>query len=459
MHGGSSNALSKRALWSRLKRVAHARERFLPTRRRLGSASGFKRLTPVKILYLAHRIPYPPNKGEKIRTFHQIQQLARRHTIHLCSFLDDPRDLPGASELREHCASVEVVYHGQARILLLAVAAFLKRSPFSVSLFYRKALAEKVAQKAATERFDCIIVSSSSMAQYACLVPRVPKILDFIDLDSEKWGLYAQHRMSPLSLIYRLEAQRLAKYEEEMAHLFDHSIVISEEERRVFQKRVSNGPVAVISNGVDLEYFSPRGNVAPKISQPVIVFTGAMDYFPNVDAVQYFCHEIFPLVRRELFGARFYIVGRNPTRPVRELSKQANVIVTGTVPDVRPYLAQATVAVAPFRLARGLQNKVLESMAMGVPVVGTTEAFKGIAATDHDGILIADDPASFARHVISLVQADAESWRGFSAQARSYVERHHRWEDQGEKLERILQKVVHKNYCSVPPEMKSAALA
>ena len=413
----------------------------------------------MKILYLAHRIPYPPNKGEKIRTFHQVQQLARRHTIHLCSFVDDPRDLPGAAKLREHCASVEVVYRGQARSVLLAAGALLKRSPFSVSLFYRKALAEKVAQKAATEQFDGIIVSSSSMAQYACLVPNVPKILDFIDMDSEKWGLYAEHRMSPLSHIYRLEAERLAKYEEEMAHVFDHSIVISEEERRVFKKRVSERAVAVISNGVDLDYFSPPGNVATKISQPIIVFTGAMDYFPNVDAVHYFCHEIFPLVRRGLSGACFYIVGRNPTWQVRELGKQTNVIVTGTVPDVRPYLAQAAVAVAPFRLARGLQNKVLESMAMGVPVVGTSQAFKGITATTQNGIRIADDARSFARCVTTVLKADAASRRQAAQQARDYVERHHRWEDQGVKLERLLEEVVMAKAEARSPGLSNAASA
>lgn len=413
----------------------------------------------MKILYLAHRIPYPPNKGEKIRTFHQIQQLARRHTIHLCSFVDDPRDLPGAAKLREHCASVEVVYRGQARSVLLAAEALLKRSPFSVSLFYRKALAEKVTQKAATERFDCIVASSSSMAQYACLVPNVPKILDFIDMDSEKWGLYAEHRRFPLSLIYRVEAERLAKYEDEMARVFDHSIVISEEERRIFQKQVSNRAVAVITNGVDLEYFSPRDNVATKIPQPIIVFTGAMDYFPNVDAVQYFCHEIFPSVRRGLSGALFYIVGRNPTRQVRELGKQTNVIVTGTVPDVRPYLAQAAVAVTPFRLARGLQNKVLESMAMGVPVVGTSQAFKGIAATAQHSIRIADDARSFAHCVTTVLQADADSGRQAARRARDYVERHHRWEDQGVKLERLLEEVVMAKAEARSPGLSNAAFA
>jgi sugar transferase (PEP-CTERM/EpsH1 system associated) len=412
----------------------------------------------VKILYLAHRLPYPPNKGEKIRTFHQVQQLAGRHTIHLCSFVDDSRDLPGVAKLREHCASVEVVYRGQARSVLLAAGALLKRSPFSVSLFYRKALAEKVTQKAATERFDCIVASSSSMAQYACLVPDVPKILDFIDMDSEKWGLYAEHRRFPLSLIYRVEAERLAKYEDEMARVFDHSIVISEEERRVFQKRVSDRPVAVISNGVDFEYFSPSRIVSGGNSQPSIVFTGVMDYFPNVDAVQFFCGEVFCRVRDLVPNAHFYIVGRNPTRQVNELGKKTNVIVTGTVPDVRPYLVQATVSVAPFRLARGVQNKVLEAMAMGVPVVGTPEAFKGISAIEQNGVRIADNPRFFAQQVATFLQG-ASLRREAGLQARRYVERHHRWEDQGAKLERLLEEVVMAKAEARSPGLSNAASA
>ena len=259
--------------------------------------------------------------------------------------------------------------------------------------------------------------------------------------------------------LYRREAELLARYEERLAIVFSHSILSSEAEAQLLRRRAKDRPVSVISNGVDLDYFSLSAIETPTIDQRVIVFTGVMDYFPNVDAVRLFCEDIFPLIRDSMPDAQFYIVGRNPSRPVKKLEHQPNVIVTGTVPDVRPYLARARVAIAPFRVARGVQNKILEAMAMGLPIVGTSETFKGIAATEADGIRIANDPTSFARHVISLVQADAESWRGFSAQARSYVERHHRWEDQGEKLERILEKVVHRNYCSVPPEMKSAALA
>ena len=412
----------------------------------------------MKILYLAHRIPYPPNKGEKIRVFNQIRQLSRRHTVHVCSFADDPNDLPQATHLNEYCASVEIVYRNNAAVILRAMAALLQRQPLSIKLFYRKALANVIRRKL-REGFDCVIVSCSSMAQYVDSRVAIPKIIDFIDVDSEKWRMYADHHPFPFSIVYRREANLLAGYEETIMREFDHAIVTSEAEARLLTRQLHEGPVSVISNGVDLEYFKPQSGHSKLEVRPLIVFIGVMDYFPNVDAVRYFYESIFPFVRIAVPNARFNIVGRNPTRHVKNLANQDGVFVTGTVNDVRPHLAQATVAVAPFRLARGVQNKILEAMAMGVPVVGTTETFKGIPATEADGIRVADDPASFARHLVTFLRADAGSWRDFSAQARSYVERHHRWEDQGEKLERILEKVVHKHYCSVPPEMKSAALA
>jgi len=328
---------------------------------------------------------------------------------------------------------------------LRATAALLKGQPLSVALFSRKSLKQKVLQKLATEQFDCIVVSSSSMAQYASFVLTIPKIIDFVDVDSEKWRSYAQHHSFPLSYIYRLEAERLARYEDQIAHTFDQCVLISEEERYLFQERVNGRSVSVISNGVDLEYFSPTRGNPPQVTSPTIVFTGVMDYFPNVDAVQYFCREIFPLVRNLVPQCRFYVVGRSPTRQVRDLANQTNVVVTGTVPDVRPYLAQATVAIAPFRLARGVQNKVLEAMAMGLPVIGTSQAFEGIAATEQDGIRIANDPQSFARHLTTFLRRDAKSGQQAGHQARSYVERYHRWEEQGVKLERLLKEVVWGN--------------
>ena len=411
----------------------------------------------MNILYISHRLPYPPNKGEKIRAFHQIRQLARDHTVHLCSFVDDPMDLPYSEALKEYCASVDIVYRSNASTPLLAAAALLKRQPLSVALFSRKSLKKKVLQKLATEQFDCIVVSSSSMAQYVSFVSTVPKVLDLVDVDSEKWRLYAQHHSFPRSFVYELEAKRLARYEEDIAHAFDHCVLISEEERRLFQERVKDRPISVISNGVDLEYFSPTRTGRLQVTPPTIVFTGAMDYFPNVDAVQYFCGEVFPLVCDAVPEAKFYIVGRSPTRQVQELGNQPNVVVTGTVPDVRPYLAQATVAVAPFRLARGVQNKVLEAMATGLPVIGTSQAFEGIAATEKNGIRVADTPDKFAREVIALLRGNAILLQRCALQARRYVEVHHQWREQGEKLEALLQKQVEAFTARGAPPLKQNA--
>jgi sugar transferase (PEP-CTERM/EpsH1 system associated) len=399
----------------------------------------------VKILYIAHRLPYPPNKGEKIRTFHQIQQLAKKHTIHLYTFVDDPDDLPHAKALRKYCGSVEVVNRGHsADACYHAAVGILKGLPLSVSLFYRTALAKKILQIISAERFDCIIASCSSMAQYVESSSGIPRIIDFIDVDSEKWSLYAQHRSFPLSFIYSCEAARLDSYEKNITALFDHSILCSRQEAESLCEKVKESPISVISNGVDLEYFSPSP-ISGGPNECTVVFTGAMDYFPNIDAVEFFSREIFPQVRSGFPSTQFYIVGRNPTPRVRELGKQTNVTVTGTVSDVRPYLARAAVAVAPFRLARGVQNKILESMAMGVPVVGTREAFKGIAATEQDGIRIADDPRSFAGHVTTFLEGDASSRREAGLQARHYVERHHRWEDRGVELEQLIEDVVRRH--------------
>lgn len=399
----------------------------------------------MKILYLAHRLPYPLNKGEKIRTFHQICHLSRHHIIHLICMVDDPTDLQYVKLLERYCASVTAVYSSKAATMFLAVGALLSQKPLSVVSFYRKQLTREIENLLAVEQFDVIFVSSSAMAEYVLPVSHIPKAIDFVDVDSEKWRLYADYHMFPFSWIYRREANLLAAYEEKIAKIFNCSVFISEQERSLFQQRVNDRPISVISNGVDSEYFSPHELVLSSSDHPVVVFTGNMDYFPNIDAVLYFCTEIFPLVCQTVPETQFFIVGRNPVRSVRELGNQQNVVVTGSVADVRPYLTKAAVAVAPFRIARGVQNKILEAMAMGLPVVGTVEAFKGIAASEQDGIRIANDPESFAQHLTTFLRRDTMFGQQAGRRARSYVERHHRWEEQGVKLERLLEEVVWGN--------------
>lgn len=393
----------------------------------------------MNILYLAHRIPYPPNKGDKIRSFYQIRHLSKQHAVHLVCLVDEKEDLQHVATLEKYCASVDAHYRGKTTGKGLGLLALFTGRPLSVAAFYSGKLAQRVARRLDSQKIDRIFVFSSAMAEYVKNVAGIPSVIDFVDVDSAKWRLYAGHHRFPLSQIYRLEADRLARYEEAAAERFDHSLFVSEAEAALFRRQVKNRLISAIPNGVDLERFIPndRGPSLPK--EPVIVFTGAMDYFPNVDGVQYFCESIFPLIRQVLPEARFCIVGRNPTRQVSALGRQPNVTVTGSVPDVRPYLAQARVAVAPLRIARGIQNKILESMAMGLPVVGTSQVFGGIQAAPGDGVRVADAPEAFAQAVLELL-GDNDLQRECSLRARRYVEHHHRWDAHGRRLEELLEK-------------------
>jgi sugar transferase (PEP-CTERM/EpsH1 system associated) len=394
----------------------------------------------MNILYIAHRLPYPPNKGDKIRSFHQIRYLSSKHRVSLACLIDEREDLRHIEPLKGYCTTIDAVYTNKNFARLKAVTMMLGDKPLSVAFFHSRRLQKKIARRIRNEKFDKIIIFSSAMAEYVRDVPDIPKVIDFVDLDSEKWRVYADYQLGAASWTYGLEARRLARYEEEVASAFDHSIFVSQAEASVFQQRVNSRRVSVIPNGVDLDYFGSNNRDRLCTDLPVIVFAGTMDYFPNVDAVRYFCNEIFPLILNAFPGVQFYIVGRNPTRVVRELNCQRRVIVTGAVPDVRPFLAKSSVAIAPFRIARGVQNKILEAMAMSLPVVGTSLAFQGIQATPADGIRIADDPKAFAQDVAKLLK-DHDLYLQCSRQVRKYVEREHRWQDHGTRLESILYEI------------------
>ncbi|HEV8128610.1 MAG TPA: glycosyltransferase, partial [Candidatus Eisenbacteria bacterium] len=366
----------------------------------------------MNLLYLAHRIPYPPDKGDKIRSYHQVRYLSERHRVALVCFADDLRDLRHADALREFCASVDVVYRSPLEARITGLRALLDGRAISVAAF-----ASGELHRAAEYRLrgaDIAIGFSSVMAQYVPERSGVPRLMDFVDVDSDKWRLYASRRRGPAAWIYAREAEKLGRFEERVARTWDHSIFVSVREARLLAARVPDRPWTALPNGVDLSYFDPsrttldtkghgngghrngnrNGNSHGARPEPIpnamaeapsIVFTGLMDYFPNVDGVRHFCAEIFPRVRAEVPDARFVIVGRNPVRSVRALARLPGVSVTGAVPDVRPYLASAAVSVAPLRVARGIQNKILEAMAMALPVVATSAAFEGVGAPKGTG--------------------------------------------------------------------------
>jgi len=446
----------------------------------------------MNILYIAHRIPYPPNKGDKIRSFNEIKYLSQRHEIHLACLADDPKDLEYEEHLKGFCKSTKVVLINPKLAKLKSSIGLFSTKPLSVSYFYSRKLQQTVDQLLSTNDYDAIFCFSSPMAEYvfkskllvsSCLKlekslvkglpvtrneqqetsnlhpatrnhqpstsnhrPSTRLIMDFVDVDSDKWAQYSKYARFPKSWIYALEGRRLADYERNVAEKFDHSIFVTEAEERIFKSKNSHiQNVSVISNGVDLDYFSPTVSQAQATSnqppatgnqQPVIVFTGAMDYYANVDGVIWFTNEILPLIKKEIPGVKFFVVGSNPTREVRKLANYDGVTVTGYVKDTREYLRRATVVVVPLRIARGVQNKILEAMAMGLSVVATPQAFEGIDAKPKEVLILEESAEKFGESVVQLLR-DICLRKFLGDNARKAVEDNYIWTRNLGKLDEI----------------------
>ena len=379
------------------------------------------------LLFLCHRLPYPPDKGDKIRSFHILRELAARYRVHLGTFIDDPADLAYLPVLEALCASVHAVPISPRLRRLGSLPALWRGEALGLAYYRDAGLAAWVEQLRRTERPQRVLVFSSTMAQYVAGEDwaAVRRVIDFVDVDSEKWAEYAARKPWPMSLVYAREARCLRAFETAIAERFDASVFVTAAEAALFCASTQTTPARVhaVENGVDLQYFAPgAGRATPYPAEvPVAVFTGAMDYWANVDAVNWFAHAIWPAVRRAVPQAEFWIVGARPGPVVRQLASLPGVVVTGRVPDTRPYLQHARVAVAPLRIARGVQNKVLEAMAMGLAVVATPAACTGIGASAPPCALATDDPALFAAHVVAVL-ADTSV-----AVGRSYVDAHHDW--------------------------------
>jgi len=389
------------------------------------------------LLFLAHRIPYPPNKGDKIRSFHILKHLAARYRVHLGAFVDDPDDWQHVKILNELCASVHLVPLHPRMALLRSAIGLLRGEALGIPYYRDARMSRWTTALCKKHALSGAFVFSSTMAQYVAESELPNKVLDLCDVDSEKWAQYAQRHRLPRSWIYNREARLLAEEERRLAKRFDAVVLVSHSEAALFN-RVAPDAAAhtyAIRNGVDIEYFDPHASYASPFAsdEAPLVFTGAMDYWANVDAVQWFANEVLPRVVAVVPTARFYIVGSRPTDAVRALGNLANVVVTGTVPDVRPYLAGARVVVAPLRIARGIQNKVLEALAMARPVVATSAALDGLEGVAASGAIAADDAAQFAAAVVqTLASASVER-----PQARAYVRTQFGWDASLSVLDRL----------------------
>ncbi len=377
------------------------------------------------LLFLAHRIPYPPNKGDKIRSFHLLRHLSARYYIHLGAFVDDPDDWQYRDTLKPFCASIKLLPLNPRRARLASLAGLLTGEALTLPYYRNRELARWADGLAASGTVTRGVAFSSAMAQFmpAGLARRV---LDMVDVDSDKWTQYAPTQRWPLSWVYAREGRKLAEWEARVAQDFDATLLVSNDEAALLQQRVpqAKNKIGAFENGVDADYFSPARDYPNPYASDVrgVVFTGAMDYWPNIDAVTWFADRIFPAVREAVPSAQFTIVGSRPTEAVVSLARQPGVIVTGSVPDVRPWIAHAACAVAPLRIARGVQNKVLEAMAMARPVVASAQAAEGIRAEAGRDFILAQGEADFAQAVIAQLQT-----AGTPAAARDCILKNYDW--------------------------------
>lgn len=357
----------------------------------------------MRILYLCHRLPYPPDKGEKIRAFYELQALGREHAVDLFTLAHSDTELGLRSPLLKHCRTVTVAEIKPFESRLRALPYLLTDAPLTVPCFRSATLLRETRNALAKRSYDRIFIYSSTMAQYVEGVTGLPVIVDLVDVDSDKWRQYAASTSAPLSLVYRREALCLRNFERRLCELADCVVVTTAREASLVREISPPANVRVVANGVNTDYFQPP-RVEAHDRPPVVIFTGDMSYFPNQEATEYFARTVFPLVRAAVDTARFVVVGRNPGRAVRRLARIPGVTVTGFVPDVRTYFAKAVVAVAPFLIAAGIQNKILEAMASGLPVAGTSRAVQGLTPDVAGMVEIGDSPEELAGKIVTLLR-------------------------------------------------------
>lgn len=393
------------------------------------------------LLFLVHRLPYPPDKGDKVRSYHLLKHLVARHRVFLGTFIDDPDDAVHIDTLRSLCADVHVATLNPRIAKLRSVNGLLSDEPLTLRYYRDAGLFSWVERVCRQSKIDAAIIFSSAMAQYVENVPRLPMLVDFVDVDSAKWTQYAPSHRWPMSWIYRREGESLLAYERKIAARSARSFFVTEAETNLFRRLAPECAIRVeaMCNGVDAEFFSPDPGIASPFppEEQALVFTGAMDYWPNIDAVTWFASDILPRLQEQFPKLRFYIVGRNPTPAVMALAGQ-NIVVTGTVPDVRPYLQHAAAVVAPLRVARGIQNKILEAMAMAQAVVAAQSCIEAIDTVPGQEIVPATTADDYVRCIGELLLApDKASVLGQAARQR--VKECYSWEAHISGIDRYLE--------------------
>ena len=393
----------------------------------------------MKVLFLSQVLPFPPYPGDRVRAFNWLRFLGKRYEIHLLSFVESEDELKYIPRLKDYCSGVETILRRPKRAFKAKFLNLFEKMPYCVRQFHTESMEKAISHSLQSNNYNLIHATHLAMAYYVQNIKGIAKIAEPIDCITRS---YFQQWQKARSLINRgksiVDGRRIKKYEASIYRQFDYCIVASSKDKD-FLERLSPGlTVTVISNGVDIEHFKPQA-IATEEDFPSLVFTGAMGYPPNEDAVFYFCTDILPLIEKSYPNVKLYIVGNNLSAKLKRLaSRRANVILTGFVDDVRNYLAKATIFICPLRTGTGVKNKVLEAMAMGKATISSSIGQEGINALAERDIIIADNPNRFAQRTIELL-SNKNLRDKIASNGRRIIEANYNWDMLADKLDKIYQ--------------------
>ncbi len=388
-----------------------------------------------KILFLVHRIPYPPNKGDKIRSFNFLKALSSNFEVYLGTFIDDEHDWNYVEQLNEFCKESYCLPLNPLKAKIKSLSGLISNEALSLPYYASDKMQQWVDEQIGQYHIKKAVIFSSVMSKFLMHHP-VEIISDFVDVDSDKWRQYAEKKCWPESWIYQRESKKLLEYEKKVAERSKVALFVSDKEAELFQQFLPElkHKIKGVNNGVDADLFDPEQSYTNPYNEndQVIVFVGAMDYWANIDAVIWFADEVFPLILQQHPTSKFYIVGSKPGNEVAKLGDRPNITVTGRVEDVKDYLFFANFAVAPLRIARGIQNKVLEAMAMNKIVIATSAAMEGIEGYEGRDVLKTDEAKEFSAFACELLRSPSN--KNTSKNNRQFVQDNYSWNSNTEKL-------------------------
>lgn len=391
----------------------------------------------MKILYVCHRFPFPPKRGGKIRPFNMIKHLSENHEVTVASLVRSDDEAQEGQGLKDFCHQFHMEKINKWPGNIRMVSKLFSIEPSSMGYFYSPKLEKDIQNEIKQNAYDLIFVHCSSVAQYVENIADIPKILDFGDMDSQKWLEYSRVRTFPLTLGYWLEGNKMLIAEKKLAKKFDYCSCTTKAEKQTLDEYGVTDKTFWFPNGVDYEFFKPDDiDYVPNS----VCFIGRMDYYPNQECMFDFCENILPLLKEKNPDITLTIIGANPSPKVKDLGNISGVTVTGSVDDVRPYVLKSAVNVAPLNIARGTQNKILESMAMGVPVVASVAAAGGIDAEPGEHFLMAQSPQEYADAIVRLL--DPSEREKFSKAGRERIVSHHDWDNSMKRLDTLIEKCM-----------------